>query len=193
MRLQTVSLQAIAVAVLPLNPHQVSFNEYPILYMSKSTSGTNTAQVDATISELGVNIPVTISQTTTAVTVTFPVAQPHRLGSSADYITISGSGLTGVDGTFPVTSVTSDTVLVYTSGTSQSVTGAAYAVPMRTVTNVIASGTPPTTALPATSLVGSSATTIPVGRIPYSALILKVTAFGSGGTIYLDVRENGIV
>ncbi len=183
MRLVRASLAAKAVAVLPIDTHEISMQDAIIAYGSQTINGS--AQVDATLSDLGANIPVTYSQTTTAITVTFPAAQPHTLGSSVDYCTIIGTGITGVDGTWPVASVTNDTVVVLTSTTSQTKTGNAIAVPLRFAATIIATG-----AMAATVKIPTVTAALPFYTMPFSALILNVTTYVAG-TIYVDVRQTG--
>lgn len=183
MRLTTVSVGAVAIAVLPLDPHETYFADAVALYGSQDINGS--AQVDATIADVGNNIPVTYSQTTTAITVTFPVANPHKLGSSVDYCTISGTGLTGVDGTWAVASVTSPTVVVLTSNTSQTKSGAAVGTPLRFYQTIIATG-----AIAATVALPTYSAVLPLYLIPYSALILKCTTWVAG-KVYLEARQAG--
>lgn len=188
MRLATAAVTgAPGIVVLALDPHKVEFNDTIILYCSKAGASNQTAQVDATISDLGANIPVALSRSGTTVTVTFPATQPHRLGSAVDYITISGSGVASLDGTYQVATVTSDTVLTYTSGTSATTTANAIAVPIRFLETIIASGTP---AITVTGPTAPSATTRYIPTTVLSGLILNVTA-NTAGTCYLDVRQSG--
>ncbi len=183
MRLVRASLSAVGVAVLPLDPGETYFGNGIIAYCSSSVSGI-TSKVDATISDLGANIPVTFSQSTTNITVTFPAANPHTLGGTSDYCTLSNTGIAGVDGTWPVGSVTSDTVLVLVSQTSQTKSGSAIAVPLRLYQNIIATNTAATVTIPTVTAAN------PFYTIPFSALILKVSAW-TAGTAYCDVRQTG--
>ncbi len=186
MRLIKTSLSAAGSAVQVLNPHSIVQQVLPILYGSNGISAT--AQVDGTISNLGNNIPVIISQTTTTITVTFPSTQPHTLGGSSDYVVLSGTGNSTIDGTWAVATVSSATVLTITSGTSQSVGPInGIATPIRFALTVIASAAVSATvpAVPA-----RSNTTTDLGLQPWSALILKVTTY-SAGTVYLDSRQYG--
>lgn len=173
----------VGISVLPLDTHEITMQDAIVAYCSSDVSGI-TSKVDATISDLGANIPVTFSQSTTAITVTFPAARPHKLGSSADYCTLSNTGIVGVDGTWPVASVTSNTVIVLTSTTSQTKSGSAVAVPLRLYQNVIATNTAATATIPTLSAA------LPLNIVPYSALLLNVTAW-TAGTAYLDVRQTG--
>lgn len=185
MRLIRASLSAIGAVVLPLNPQQASFSDSIISYASKSISGI-TSQVDATISDLGNVIPVTVSRTTTVITVTFPTSNPHTLGSAVDYVIIAGTGNALLDGTWPVATVTSDTVLTITSPSSGTIAATnGTATPVRRCTNVIASGTPAiTVAIPTVTAA------LPLYTLPFSGLILNCTAW-TAGTVYLDVRQSG--
>ncbi len=183
MRLIRATNTAVSVAVLPLDPAETYFGNGIIAYGSSTINAT--AQVDATISDLGANIPVTYSQSTTAITVTFPTANPHTLGGTSDYVTIANTGIAGVDGTWPVASVTSDTVIVLTSTTSQTKSGNAIAIPLRLYQAIIATG-----AMAATVKIPTVTAANPFYTIPFSALILKTTTYVAG-TIYLDVRQTG--
>lgn len=184
MRLITASLGAIAVAVLPLDPSETYVARQIISYTSQDVNSI-TGQVDSTLSDLGANIPVTYSQTTTAITVTFPANNPHRLGATADYCTLSNTGIVGVDGTWPVASITNATVVVLTSTTSQSKTGSAIAVPLKFCQTIIASGS-----MTAATVTPTYSAILPLYILPYSALIFKVTAW-TAGTAYVDVRQAG--
>lgn len=186
MRLARVSLSAIGVAVMPIDPHQSSFSDAIISYASKSISGI-TSQVDATLSDLGNTIPVSISRTTTTITVVFPSTNPHTLGSNVDYVVISGTGNALLDGQWPVASVTDDVTLTLTSPTSGTIAATVgYAVPIRRCSVVIASATPAiTVSIPTVTAA------LPLYTLPFSALILKCTAW-TAGTVYLDVRQSGI-
>lgn len=181
MRLVTASQRGVGIAVLPLDPHETYFADAVAAYCSSDVSGI-TSKVDATISDVGNNIPVSYSQTTTSITVTFTV--PHKLGSAVDYCVISGTGIVGVDGTWQVASITSPTVLVLTSTTSQTKSGLAVATPLRFYQNIIATNTAATITLPTYSAV------LPLYLIPYSALILNVTAW-TAGTAYVEARQAG--
>src|ERR1700733_7114202 len=110
MRLATASIAAAGSVVLPLDPHKIEMNDLIAMYGSHDINAT--AQVDGTISDLGLSIPVTISRSTTTATATF--AAPHRLGGTTDYVVITGTGNSNFDGTYPVASVTSNTALTYT-------------------------------------------------------------------------------
>lgn len=187
MRLVRATLSAAGATVLALDPHKIEANMLPILYGNSTVNAT--AQVDGVISDLGANTPVSISRTTTTVTVTFPTTDPHRLGGTSDYITISGTGISGIDGTFAIATITSPTVLTYTSTVSATSTALGVAVPLRFAAVVIASAAVSATA-PAT--VAVSATTLPLQFVPFSALILKCTIY-TAGVIHLDVRQAGTI
>lgn len=184
MRLITAKLAAIGVAVLPLDPHE-TYTATGIVTFTSQDVNSITGQVDATYADLGANIPVTYSQTTTNITVTFPAANPHRLGATADYCTLSGTGIVGVDGTWPVGSITNATVVVLVSQTSQTKSGNAIAVPLKFAQTILATGS-----MTAATVLPTLSAALPLHLMPYSALILKVTAW-TAGTAYLDVRQSG--
>ena len=184
MRLARASLSAIGVAVLALDPNETYVANAISTYTSESVSGI-TGQVDSTTSDLGNNIPVTYSQSTTNITLTFPSTRPHTLGATADYVTISGTGIAGVDGTWPVGSITSDTVIVVVSQTSQTKSGNCVATPLKFFQTILASGS-----MTAATVLPTLSAALPLHIMPYSALILKVTAW-TAGTAYLDVRQAG--
>ncbi len=172
--------------LLPLDTHE-SFKQSAILLYGNN-SASLTCRVDGVFSDLGANIPVTLSRSGTTVTVTFPAAQPHTLGSTVDWIEISGSGVTSLDGVYPLGGVTNDTVLTYTSATSATTTANAIAVPLRSKGSgsVIASSV-----LSGSSAVIPTVTAAnPFYTLPYSALILQCLSY-TAGTAYLDVRLIG--
>lgn len=187
MRLARASIAAAGAVILPLDHAKIQFNDLMVMYGSSTVSAT--AQVDGTISDLGNNIPVTISRSGTTVTVTFPTGTPHTLGGTTDYVIINGAQGTGINGTYQVASVTSDTVLTYTSGTNATTVTVGYACPVRFMKTVIASASVSATtpAFPAVTT-----TSIPLSQIPFSGVILNCTSY-SAGTVYCDVRQSGIV
>ncbi len=185
-RLARASIAAKGAAILPLDPHKTAFQDGIIAYASQDINGT--AQVDGTISDLGNQIPVTVSRATTVITVTFPTLNPHTLGSSADYVIISGTGNSNLDGVWPLATVTNTTVITITSpnsGTINVVNG--IATPLRLYQAVIATG-----AMAATVKIPTVTAANPFYTIPFSALILNCTTWVAG-TVYLDVRQTGIV
>ena len=187
MRLNRVSLASTGVAIIETD-HMVDAS-YKCNIMLYGSNGINaTAQVDGSISELTIPIPVSVSRSGTTVTVTFPSTNPHTLGGTSDYIIISGTGVSSLDGTYSLASVTNTTVLTYTSGTSATTTAVGYAVPIRLNQSVIASAAVSATspAVPAATAVGTYYETT-----PFSCLILKCTAWVAG-TVYLDVRQAGL-
>lgn len=186
MRLNRVSLAAAGAVIMPIDPHKTQVNSLTSMYGSSTVSAT--AQVDATVSDLGNKIPVTLSRSSTTVTVTFPTGNPHTLGGVTDYIVIAGSGVTSLDGTYSVASVTNDTVLTYSSGTSGTTTANAYAVPVRFMKTMIASASVSATtpAFPAVTT-----TSLYLETIPFSGLILNCTSY-SAGTVYCDNRQGGL-
>lgn len=190
MRLVRASLTAVGAALMPMNYHSTYIAQNTMYYGTTSITGTNTAQLDGTISDLGNNIAVTLSRSGTTVTVTFPTLSPHTLGGTSDYVRISGSGVASLDGFFSLAGVTSETVLTYTSGTSATTTAKAIACPIRFHAAILASG-----AVSATvpTLVAPSAIGAYLEQSPYTAMILKVTAYGGAGTIISDVLQCGIV
>jgi len=171
---------------LPLDPHKASWSMNSMMYGSSTINAT--AQVDGTLSDLGNKIPVTISRSTTTATVTFPTANPHTLGGTSDYIVISGTGSSNLDGTFVVASVTNDTVLTYTVANTGASTATGYAVPVRFMETVIASAAVSATApaIPAVTTTSSD-----LYHTPWTGLILKCTSYTTG-TIYLDTVQTGI-
>ncbi len=177
---------AVGVVLLPLDPHQQAFSDGIIMYCDKAGAAHMTAQVDGTISDIGLLIPMTFSQSTTNITITTPTTNPHTLGSSVDYVLISGTNIAGVDGVWPVGSVTNDTVVVAVSQTSQTKAGGGFITPLRLYQTVIGS----TTALITATLPTVTAAN-PLYTLPFSALLLNVTAWATAGTTYLDVRQSG--
>ncbi len=186
MRLNRKTLGAAGSVILPLDPHLASSAMNTMMYGSSTINAT--AQVDATLSDLGNLIPVTITRSTTTATVTFPTTQPHTLGGTSDYIVVSGTGSSNLDGTYPIASVSSDTVLTYTVANTGATAAVGFAVPVRFLEAVIASAavSATTPAVPAVS-----ATAPDLYHTPFSALILKCTSY-TAGTIYLDTRQTGI-
>lgn len=182
---------AVGVVLLPLDPHQKAFSDGIIMYCDKAGAAHMTAQVDGTISDLGNLIPMTFSQTTTAITITTLAANPHTLGvasatTGCDYCLISGTNIAGVDGIWPVGSITNATVVVATSQTSQSKTGSGFLTPIRLYQQVIGSAAPAITVTIPTVTAAN-----PFYTIPFSALILNVSAWATAGICYLDVRQSG--
>ncbi len=121
MKSKTVSLSGTGVtAWVPLNYRQNPFSVSLAVDFDSAASGI-TYTVEHTFDNLGLKVqPMTITRATTTVTVVFPTA--HNL-NTGDSITVEGTGVTGMDGTFTVT-VTNTTTLTYTSGTSGTATGA---------------------------------------------------------------------
>lgn len=108
-------------AWVPVNSRQTPFNVAVAVDFNSAASGI-TYTVEHTLDDPFLKRSIaSITRSTTTVTVTFPTADPHGL-STGDTITVEGSGITGMDGTFNVT-VTNTTVLTYTSGTSATSTG----------------------------------------------------------------------
>ncbi len=190
MKLQRVTVATATlgqnIMCLPLDPNTLAFSDAIYLYGSKSTSGI-TCSVQGTSADIWGTIPVTISQTLTTVTVTFIGVPGHQLTSSACYVNIMGTGDIGVDGIYQVATVTSPTVLTYTSAVSQTAAyTAAFAVPVPVTQGVIASGSVSAT-VPKQPVVTVAS---PFYSLPYSCLLLICTA-RTAGTAYLDVRQSG--
>lgn len=187
MRLNTVSISAAGSTLLTLDPHQMEVGQSITMYGSNNINATS--QVDGTISDLTARIPVTVSRSVSTVTVTFPTAQPHRLGGTTDYVVISGTGISSIDGVYVLASVSSNTVITYTSSASGTLAStAAVATPVRTFKAVIASASVSSTA-PAVPAV--STTTAPIQFLPMSGLVLQCTSYVAG-TTYLDVLQSGL-
>lgn len=186
MRLKQNSIAAAGVVIQPLDPHVIQLEMLPIMYGSSTINAT--AQVDGTISDLGNVIPVSISRSTTTVTVTFPTLSPHTLGGTKDYVVVSGTGVSSLDGVYPVASVTNDTVLTYTSGTSATTVANGYCCPVRFAATIIASASVSATT-PAVPAVTTTSLYLP--QIPFSGLILKCSTYVAG-TVYLDTRQVGL-
>jgi len=186
MRLMRATVSAAGSAILVLDPHKITYGANMMMYGNSTINAT--AQVDATISELTIKTPVTISRSSTTVTVTFPTTDPHTLGGTADYVIISGTGVSSIDGIYPLASVSSNTVLTYTSSVSGTLATVGYAVPVRLHQTAIASGvvSATTPAVPAANAAGSY-----IEGSTFSALILKCTSY-TAGTVYLDVRQEGL-
>ncbi len=186
MKVKFALVAGVGQAIIPLDPSKPLFNNAFAMWCTQAGSGAITGRVDATFSDLTNQIAVTYSQSTTAITVTFPTTDPHTLGSSADYMIISNTGIVGVDGLWPVASVTNDTVIVLTSGTSQTKSGNAIACPIRFCANPIVSGT-----LNLFPSVPNSTLATPVYYLPYSALINRVTVNAGSGLSVLGERQAG--
>lgn len=186
MRLLTAQISAIGAVLLPLDTHK-SFKQSSILLTANST-GNLTCRVDGVFSDVGANIPVKLSRSGTTVTVTFPTAQPHGIGSTVDWILISNSGVASLDGLYAISTVTNDTVLTYTSGTSATTAVNALASPLRSKGSGSVIGS---SALTASSAVVPTVTAAnPFYTLPYSALILQCLGY-TAGTAYLSVRQTG--
>ncbi len=185
-RLVRASVGAAVAAILPLDTHKITMQDAIQAYASADINGS--AQVDGTIADLGIKIPVSVGRATTVITVTFPTLNPHTLGSSADYVLISGTGNALLDGVWPLATVTNSTVITITSpssGTIAAVNG--IATPLRLYQAVIATG-----AMAATVKIPTVTAANAFYTLPFSALILNCTTWVAG-TIYLDVRQTGIV
>ncbi len=176
----------VGAGLIALDPSKPLFNNAFAQWCTQAGSGAITGRVDATFSDLSVQIPVTFSQALFAITITFPAANPHTLGSSADYMLITGTGIVGVDGFWPVASVTNDTVIVVTSGTSQTKSGNAIATPVRRCANPYTSA-----GLNLFPSVPNSTLATPVYYLPYSALIIRVTINAGSGIAILGERQAG--
>jgi len=186
MRVITAKISAAGAVILPLDTHESFMGDSILLYAN--STGSLTCRVDGVFSDLGANIPVAVSRVGTTVTVTFPTTQPHLLGSNVDWIQISGSGVSSLDGLYAVATVTSDTVLTYTSGTSATTAVNAVAVPLRSKGSGSVIGS---SVLAANSAVVPTVTAAnPFYTIPYSALILQCLSY-TAGTGYLSVRQTG--
>lgn len=180
MRSQRVLLSAAGCKLVPLNDRITGGVSITALFGDHAISAT--AQVD------GVNydkslapVAVSISRSGTTVTVTFPTSNPHLLGASTDYIAIGNSGNAGLDGVWEVASITSTTVLTFTSSVSGTLTNIlTTATPLKLITSNQATGAVSATVAGRTAL----ATT------PYQALVLNCTTY-SAGTIVLDVLQPG--
>ncbi len=143
--------------------------------------------MEGTSADIWATIPVIITQSTTTVTVTFKDVPGHQLTTSACYVQITGTGITGVDGIYAVAGVSSPTVLTYTSGTSQTLAATnGFAVPLPVTQGVIASGAISATVPKQPTVTVAS----PFYSLPYSALIFSCTA-STAGTAYLDIRQSG--
>ncbi len=186
MRVKYALVAGVGQAIIPLDPAKPLFNNAYAMWCDQAGSGAITGQIDATFSDLSNNIPVTYSQSTTAITLTFPAANPHTLGSNVDYMLISNTGIVGVDGFWAVSSVTNDTVVVVTSTTSQTKSGNAIATPVRRCANPYASA-----GLNLFPSVPNSTLALPVYYLPYSALILRVTVNAGSGIAILGERQAG--
>jgi len=104
---------------VPMNYRQNPFAVSLGVDLDSAASGI-TYEVQHTLDSLSKKvIPVSITRSSTTVTVTFASAHDKNTGDS---IIVSGSDVTGMDGTYPVT-VTGLTTLTYTSGTSGTATG----------------------------------------------------------------------
>lgn len=186
MRAQKVTVAGVGQALAPLNQNQTIYQLSYTASCTQAGSGAITGRVDSTISDLGAIIPCTYSQALFAITITFPTTAPHTLGSSADYMLISGTGIAGVDGLWPVASVTNDTVIVVTSGTSQTKTGSCIATPIRFYSTTL-----PSTTLPLFGAVPTQTLASRVYDIPFTALILRVTVNAGSGVSILECRQAG--
>ncbi len=186
MKVQFSLVAGVGAGLIPLDPSKPLFNNAFAQWCDQAGSGAITGRVDATLSDLSVKIPVTFSQSLFAITMTFPTSDPHTLGSNVDYMLITGTGIVGVDGFWPVASVTNDTVIVVTSGTSQTKSGNAIACPVRRCANPIVSGT-----LNLFPSVPSSTLATPVYFLPYTGIINRVTVNAGTGIAVLGERQAG--
>lgn len=188
-RVIRAKLAAAGSAVAIIDPNINSFGVNAMMYGSSTINAT--AQVDATIADMSIRIPVTVSQTTTTVTVTFPTLNPHTLGGTKDYVVISGTGLASIDGVYPLASVTNDTVLTYTSSSATVAAGTrAVATPVRFIETLIASATVSATA-PAVTTPAVTPTTVNLNLTPHTAFVLKCTTYVAG-TVYFDLVQAGL-
>lgn len=176
MRTKRVTLGAAGCVILPLDPHKITFNATYQLFGDQAVS--LTCQVDGTISKLDNFQNVSYSSATNTVTLTF--AAPHGIPTTTSYVNVkdSTSG-TGIDGVYQVASVTSPTVLTYTSTGIGTKSGIANVCPLVFNKSVVGTATGSTTVSTAASVV------------PMTALILNVTSY-SAGTEYLEVLQTGL-
>lgn len=106
--------------------------------------GSGTFSIEHTFDPLLPALPITVSQSTTTITVTFAAEHGLRIG---DGVIISGSGVATVDGQWVVAGITNTTVLTITSATSQTVAAVGcfaaalrvFTVPSGTLTSKTAS------------------------------------------------------
>lgn len=141
-----------------------------------------TAQVDGVDIDIdGMPAAVTLTRSSTTVTVTFPASQPHLLGAITDYIVVSGTGNASLDGVYQIASVSSATVVTYTSSTSGTIAKTnASAIPLKFI------ATNQTSAAAS----ASAAVSVVKANAPYNALVLNCTIY-SAGTVILDVLQPG--
>lgn len=185
MRLIRKTLTAAGSVLATLDTHQITYALDSAMYGDQAINAT--AQVDATMSDLDNQIQVTVSRSGSTVTVTFP--SNHFLGGTADYIYIRGTGNSGLDGLYLCASVSSTTVVTYTSGSSGTIASTpAYATPIKTHKAFIATGAVSATT-PASPTISASILN-PV-NLPYTGLILTCTVY-TAGTIILDLLQAGM-
>lgn len=177
MRLMRKTLTAVGCIMAVNDPHKI-YNANSIS-MYGDTSISATAQVDRIISDPGNNISATVSRSGTSATLTF--SSPHLLGGTSDYVQIRGTGVSSLDGIYPVASVTSTTVVTYTSPVSGTVSATnCVATPLKFYANAIASGSV------------SATTPVVLSDVkPTYAFILNCTIY-SAGTVIMDVLSTGI-
>lgn len=138
-----------------------------------------TAYLGSSLSDITDKKSVSISQSGTTVTVTFN--ENHLLGSGADYVIIQGTGIAGIDGNWSLASVTSTTVLTYTSTVSQTVTvNSAQAIPIKIHSAIIGSAS---VSASTPAVASTDISTVPI-------YILVVSAI-SAGSVVLDLVVQG--
>jgi len=118
---KSVSLGAVGnTQWVPMNYRQNPFAVSLAVDLDSVAAGI-TYEVQHTLDDLSKKVrPVSITRSATTVTVTFPTAHNKNVDDS---IIVTGSDVTGMDGTYPIASVGSTTTLTYTSGTSATSTG----------------------------------------------------------------------
>lgn len=185
MKLIRKTLTSTGSILATLDTHQITYALDAAMYGDQAINAT--AQVDATMSDLSNQMPVTVSRSGSTVTVTFQTN--HYLGGTADYIEIRGTGNSGLDGLYLCASVPSTTSVTYTSGSSGTIGSTpAFAIPIKMHKTFIASGAVSATTM-ATPAV--SATTLNPVALPYTALILTCSIY-SAGTVILDLLQAGM-
>ena len=181
MRMTRVALGAVGIATVPLN-NRLYTGAFTANLFGDTAISSVSAQVDGCDIDTDVApVRCTVTSSTTTATITFPATAPHRLGAVTDYILVTGTGTTNLDGVYQVASISSATVLTYTvvSGTHASPIQC-FAVPIKFIATAIATGTVSKTA--ATSKVATSTL--------YNTLVFNVTAW-TGGVALLDVHQPG--
>lgn len=172
-------------ALIPLSYLQPVFNAAAAVVLSEDATAL-TYSVLVTYDDFGPDgyVPVTISQTLTAITVTDP-ALPLKGGVSVgDVVILKGTNVPGADGYFVVQTTPTPTTYTVTSLVSQSAVDKGFA--QHDYWRLFAA---PTNLTAATTR--QSAPLGPTTTGPVTGVLLNVTALGTGSATLLVVQGIG--